>query len=248
MNRLLVLVAFASLGTGCIVGDTCDVRTVSIGWPSFHRADGNPAGCSTAGVGGVPVTSVDVWMDGMFVTNQPCNGGGVNVDLVPAGTHTWTVEGRSDADAIVNRDSFSTSGDGCDTIIQDTQPAQGYVDLQYLFYDGATELPPLEQVCATNSLLWLSIYDQTAVDLAVLVDATHTPQVYTCGGPFILPLPIGPFTLDWMEERGPQSGGFTLESADCTDRPFTVFAGDGSNGTPVPVNLDIAAPAACTRR
>ncbi len=240
MYRLLALaVVVSTLATGC--EETCDVRTVSVGWPTFNRADGVvTSSCSTAGA-----SFIDVFIDGQFVTREDCTFGFVDISVF-SGHHVWTVEGLNRQNQIVLRDSFVTDGDHCGTLFVDTQPAAGLVDLQYLFFQGGAPLPQPQQVCAPDSLLWLSIFDQTANDLAVLVDRNSSPTAFPCGGPLVLPLPIGDFTLDFMEERGP-GPDFALESADCTPHTFTVVRGNGVNATPVPVDLAIDAPAACTR-
>lgn len=252
MNRLLVLVlvAVASLGTGCIVSDTCDVRTVAVRWPDFHRADGQIVDCAGAGV-----SYVNVWMDGFQVLddvgngNFPCTLGGLDVFQVFSGPHSWTVEGTDSSGRILSRDWFNTSGNGCDALVQPTRPAQGRVDLRYQFTSGGA---PLANQACVGDFLWLSIYDATANNLAVLSDLGSFPQAYTCGGDFVLNLPAGPYTLDWMEEAGP-APGYALDAADCTDRAFTVFPGnpnDGNDGfgTPVPVSLARDATAECARR
>ncbi len=241
MNRLLVLLAVSLLGTGCVVRDTCDIRTVSVGWPSFHRADGATVGCADAGV-----RNVDVWVDGgsQPAATVPCSAGGVEID-VASGPHEWVIEGVNTAGAIVNRDTFTTNGDDCGVLVRDTQPAAGYVDLSYRFVEHGA--PLADQTCA-GDWLWVSIFDKVANQAAVLVDQNSFPQTYTCGDPypFVLPLPVGSYTFDWMEERG-AANGYALLSADCSAQDFTVFPGDGGNGTQVPIDLETTATAACIR-
>ncbi|HYD52531.1 MAG TPA: hypothetical protein VEA99_07885 [Gemmatimonadaceae bacterium] len=250
MNRLLALVAVACLGTGCIVEDTCEVRSVVISWPDFHRADGELVGCAGAGV-----SAVRVWMDGLQVLDPggngdfPCAAGGLEVTGVFAGVHDWSVEGTDSFGRIVNRDTFSTAGDGCGTLFETTRPAQGRVDLRYQFYAGGA---PLQDQQCVGDFLWLSIYDVLANDFAALSDLESDPEAYTCGGDFVLELPVGSYVLDWMEESGP-SPDYDLQSADCTDRTFAVYPGtpnDGNDGfgTPVPVRLARDATDECARR
>jgi hypothetical protein len=252
MNRLLALVAVASLGTGCVMSsDTCDVRSVVIRWSDFNRADGSVM--SSCGSGPTGVNSVSVYMDDLFVANLRCiENRLVEVTDVPAGSHTWRVEALRGDGAILYRDVFTSSGGSCDQLFVDTRPAAGYLDLRYRFFDGASPLPSGEQLCAASSFLWLSVFDNVLQDYAVRVDSDATPQTYPCVDPspdaFVIPLPIGDYTLDWMEEHGP-ANTYDLESADCTSRDFTIFAGNGSagDGTVVPVELDVAAPAQCVR-
>ncbi len=250
MNRLLALVAVAALGTGCVVEETCEVRTVVISWPDFHRADGRVVGCSAAGV-----TDVRVWMDGYQVLDGagngdfPCGAGGLEVFDVFAGVHDWSVEGIDSSDRIVNRATFSTSGDGCGTLFERTRPAQGSVDLRYQFYSSGT---PLQNQECLGDFLWLSIYDAIAKDFAALSDLDTFPQAYGCGGDFVLDLPVGSYVLDWMEEAGPPPG-YLLESAACSSRQFVVRPGspdDGNDGygTPVEVRLSRDAIDECDRR
>lgn len=250
MNRLLALVAAASLGTGCVTEDTCEVRTVVISWPDFHRADGQIDGC-----GGAGVSFVRVWMDGLQVLDAsgngdfPCAAGGLEVSGVFAGVHDWSVEGMDSLGRIVNRDTFTTSGDGCATLFERARPAQGRVDLRYQFSSGGA---PLQDQRCMGDFLWLSIYDLVANDFTALSDLDNDPEAYTCGGDFVLDLPVGSYVLDWMEESG-SAPDYLLESADCTDRSFAVFPGtpnDGNDGfgTPVPVNLSRDATDECARR
>ncbi len=250
MNRLLAVVAVAALGTGCVVEETCDVRTVVISWPDFHRADGQIVGCGAAGV-----TDVRVWMDGYQVLDGarngdfPCGAGGLEVFDVFAGGHDWSVEGIDSSDRIVTRDTFSTAGDGCGALFQRTRPAQGRVDLRYQFYSGGA---PLQDQQCVGDFLWLSIYDVLASDFAALSDLGQFPRAYTCGGDFVLDLPVGTYVLDWMEEAGP-SPDYLLESADCNAKQFVVRPGspnDGNDsfGTPVDVRLSRDALDECDRR
>lgn len=235
MNRLLALVAVASLGTGCVVDDTCDVR---IQWDDFEAANGTFQSCGEAGV-----TSVDVWVDGRLRATAPC--GSHFADLtVSGGYHFWTVEGVDDATGrIVNRHAFELD-DSCGLAAIVTRPAQGSVDLRYAFFSGGTPITP--QVCTPGSFLWLSIFDWIAGDLAVLSDADFFPEAFTCGGPFILNLPAGDYTLDWMEESGP-APSYTLEAADCRDRDFLVFPGDDT-AVPVDLDRDVGPADECARR
>lgn len=234
MNRLLALVAVASLGTGCVVDDTCDVR---ISWPDFQPADGSQPIASCFGAG---VDSIDVWVDGGAAprASVPCDGRDY-VDLrVSPGYHFYSVEAIQDG-RIAYRHAFEFD-DSCGLVEFVTRPAAGRLDLQYLFYSGGQPLPPQEQVCSSeNALLFLSVYDWIASSYAVPGDAA-----YECGGPFVLELPAGDYTLDWMEETGP-APDYTLEAADCTDRNFLVEPGAR---TPVPVNLDVTATSECPDR
>lgn len=234
MNRLLALVAVASLGTGCVVENTCDVR---ISWPAFQPADGGQPIASCFGAG---ADSIDVWLDGGSAprASVPCDGRNF-VDLtISPGYHYWSVEGIQGG-RIAYRHAFEL-GDSCGFGEIATTPAAGRLDLQYLFYRAGQPLPPAGQVCAfDNSLLFLSVYDWIAGNYAVPGNAA-----YECGGSFVLELPAGDYTMDWMEETGP-APDYSLEAADCTDRDFLVQPGAR---TPVPVNLDVDATIECADR
>lgn len=231
MNRLLALVAFAALGTGCVVEETCDVR---ISWDAFQPADGSQPISTCAGA---RVDSIDVWVDGGRAprVSVPCDGRDFVDFAVSPGHHFYSVEGIEDG-RIAYRHAFEAD-DSCGLVEFVTTPAAGRLDLQYLFYDNGQPLPAEQQVCAwDDSLLFLSVYDSIADTYAVPGDAA-----YECGGPFVLELPTGFYTLDWMEETGP-APDYTIAAADCTDRDFDIEPGAR---TPVPVNLDVNATTSC---
>jgi hypothetical protein len=218
MNRLFILVAASIFGTtGCVVSDVCDTRTVSVGWPSFQLADGTIAhSCAAAGV-----ATVSVYIDDSFVTNQPCDAGGVDITDVFAGGHLFTVEPLDAGGNIILRDEFRTHGDGCSTLLFDTQPAGGYVDLEYDFYAGTTPLPAGQDVCVDGSQLWLNITDTIAnLDAYRYVSSGTAPACESTRRTLRLPLPVGTFQLDWMEERV----GSALTASDCVPKTFAVEA------------------------
>lgn len=247
MKRLALLLAAAVLGTGCIVmNDTCESTEVDVSWGAgFDGPDAVAGrGCAAAGV-----SYVDVYVDDQPVPGPlagghfPCGDLGVTVTGVPRGARRLTVEGVGpDGSTILYRDDRTFTAGGCGVFSVGTAPAAGYVSLEYLFSNDTTPLPPDQQVCA-GSFLWLSIYDRTARQPAVLTDRSSNPTAYSCGGPFALALPSGPYVFQWMEERGPATA-YALESSDCADREFTI---DPARTTAVPVNLDVTAPAACAR-
>jgi hypothetical protein len=231
MNRLLALVAVAALGTtGCVVEERCDVR---ISWDSFQPADGSQPIASCFGAG---VDAIDVWVDGGRAprASVDCDRGFVDLAVSP-GYHFYSVEGIQDG-RIAYRHAFDPE-DSCGLVEFVTTPAAGRLDLQYLFYQDGQPLPAEEQVCTwDDSLLFLSVYDSIANDFAVPGDAA-----YECGGPFVLELPAGGYTLDWMEETS-AAPDYTVAAADCTDRDFDIEPGAR---TPVPVNLDVDTTTSC---
>lgn len=216
MNRLIALLAVSTLGTGCVVSDTCDFRTVSIGWPSFALADGSvTASCGVAGV-----TSVDVFMDGNLVGNLACGAGGVNVVDVPAGSHTFTVEGLSGS-TIVLRDEFGLGGNGCGTVVRDTQPAEGVFELDYSFTPT--------NVCTTGgSYIWFAVRDDVLGSVTAGVDETSAnPGRYLCGDLIRFALPKGPYTLLRTEEAT-FDGIYHAAAVNCSPKAFDIFAGTDS--------------------
>jgi hypothetical protein len=212
MKRLFVLLAVSTMGTGCVVSDTCDFRTVSIGWPSFELADGGvTTSCLTAGV-----NSVDVYMDGDLVGNLACTAGGVNVLDVPAGSHTFTVEAL-DGSTIVLRDEFSTSGNGCGTLVVDTQPAEGTFELAYSFTPS--------NVCTTGgSYIWFAVRDDVLGQVTAGVDENSSdPSFYLCGDTIRFALPKGPYTLLRAEEAT-YNGTYHAAAVNCSPKAFDIFA------------------------
>lgn len=235
MNRVFVLVVASLLGTGCIVSDTCDARTVSIGWSSFRLANGTVvASCSAAAV-----SSVSVFLDDTPVTTLACDAGGVNVTgVLNDGTHLFTVEGLdSVSGAIALRDEVAVGNSNCNDQLVDTQPSEGTFVLDFSF-------TPDFCTSATDSFIWFSIRDDISGDV-IAVDQTHTPQAYTCGnGATTTPLPIsfalasGPYTLQRTEEvvyPGPATG-----AGNCNATDF-IMAG----GNQTPVNVPLADGVAC---
>jgi hypothetical protein len=220
MKRLAVVLAASLLGTGCIVSDDCNTRTVSIGWPTFLLADGT----QTASCGAAGVSSVDVFMDGQSVGNFACTEGGVSVTSVPDGTHVFTVEGLDASSFIILRDEI-TLGATCGEQVVSVRPAEGTVELAYSF-------TPLNQCAADPSYLWFSIFDQVAGSVTVRIDensSTADKTRYTCPDPIVFAMPAGTFTLQSIEERVLTAPGvYTVTGANCADGSFTVTGADVS--------------------
>ena len=242
MKRLALILAAAVLGTGCIfVDDGCNTRDVDVTWSGFTGpAEGSNVACGTAGV-----AYVDVFLDGAQVIGPVsgpvadghfnCNDYGATVRGVEGGSYVLTVEGLDGNENILFRDERTLSASGCGALQVATLPAAADVTLAYQFYDGPTLLTGA--ACA-GPQLWLSIFDETA-NLAGVVLANSAATAFTCGDLPPLELALGTYSLRWMEER---SAGGAVESADCTNRTFSV-AGD----TSVPVHLDVNATGSCVR-
>jgi len=212
MNRLVLLLALAATGTGCVVSDTCD-QTVSLGWPSFQLANGavTPS-CATAGV-----ASVDVWMDGNgFVGNFACNAGGVDVTSVHSGSHLFTVEGLDASNNVVLRDEIYAGAGVCNaTVIADTEPAEGTFNLAYSFSPS--------NVCTTGgSWIWFSVYDKILGKVTAAVDeASANPALYVCGSTISFVLPKGDFTLQRTEEVT-YNGQYHASAVNCAGADFSI--------------------------
>jgi hypothetical protein len=244
MKRTALALAAAFLGTGCIMTDDhCDVRDVTVYWSGF---DGPGAAAIDRSCAGAGVTYVDLFLDGRQVWGDVgdghfrCDAYGVTILDVPAGSRLTTEGLAADGRTILYRDdrALSTS---CGSFSVTVAPAAGFADLAYVFSSGGV---PLGSQQCSGPYLWLSVFDHVTGAQAVLADADFQPTAYACvgqGTPLSFALPVGSYTLQWMEERGPASG-YTLESADCTDRPIPVAA---RAATTVPVSLDVNATAAC---
>jgi hypothetical protein len=218
MNRLLVLLVASLLGTGCVVHDTCDAKTVALGWPSFRLADNSVvATCRDAGV-----SQVDVLMDDQPVTTVNCSEGGVNVTgVLNDGDHLFTVEGVDSSGAIVLRDEVSIAPSNCTNQAVNTQPSEGAFTLDFSFTPNICQ-------SATNSYIWFTIKDNISGQI-IAVDGSLDPQAYLCGNSSAVPLPIsfplasGPYTLQRTAEvlyPGP-----TQEAGNCTATNFAMTGG-----------------------
>ncbi len=245
MKRLLVLSVASMLGAGCSVHDTCDARTVAVGWPSFLEADNTTTShCSDLGL-----ATVDVWMDFTgFVGTFNCTDGGVNVTQVTNTDHTFTVEARDTNHNIIVRDEVTVSPSNCSDVLVNTQPAEGFVDIQYDFYDGSTPLPAPQDVCVAGSHLWLQITDHIANEVAYLYSAANASQAPACESSqrtLSLRLPWGAgsqnaYTLDWMEEHAGASN--TLTASNCASGGFGIGR---AQVTTVAEALNVTAPTLC---
>jgi hypothetical protein len=242
MKRLLFLLVPSMLATGCVVSDTCDARTVSIGWSSFRLFDGSVVtSCGAAGV-----SFVQLFMDDQPVTSQPggppdqfpCNTGGVNVTgVLNDRGHLFTVEALdATSGAIALRDEFTVTPSNCSDLLLDSQPSEGTFVLDYSF-------TPNVCTSATSSFIWFSIQDNISGDI-IAVNQGSNPQAYTCGNGTTTPVPIsfalasGPYTLQRTEEvlyPGP-----TQQAGNCNATAFNV-----AGGTPTTVQVPLADGIAC---
>jgi hypothetical protein len=240
MRRLLLLAALAPLlllEGGC--SNTCSTLTVA--WPSFLLADGSlTPSCGLAGI-----SAIEVFGDGQLLGSFPCTTGGVALYDTPDGAHTITVEGLDLQGHIILRDQLALSIGGCSSLDLVAQPAEGYAELEYDFYRAGQPLSASADVCgAPASTLWLSLTDTLAGATAYSFDAGNAAQAPLCESTqrrLHLPLAIGSYTLDWVEERDPSRGQALLAAA-CTPLSFNISA---ATGTTVAVPLDVGAARAC---
>jgi hypothetical protein len=224
MRRALLLAAAALLASGCVVHNDCPGRTITIQWSAFTAGDGSLLNCAQANV-----TGVDIFMNGAKVDTWNCTDGGAIITGVPSASHVITVEGVEPSGRIAFRDEFTVNSTACGDQLVNAQPGEGWLDVNYAFQGGGS--------CAANpSYMWFSMRDEVAGAVVAQVDQNTAPTQYQCGvyanppsyippNALFLPLPAGQFTLSWIEERVPTSGGFALAGAYCTPTPFTVQPG-----------------------
>jgi hypothetical protein len=216
MNRLALVLAAATLGTGCVVvdHDDCDASTITLSWSGagFQRFDGTATGCVGAGV-----TDVDVFMNDAFVATFACADGGAVITRVPSGTHALTVEGIDAARGVVAyRDEFTVQTDGCGNRSAGVTMAEGSVNLDYQALAGCTSSP---------CFLWFSIHDDVANATAAAIDQ-NSPAAVKNDFPYpddvVVRLPAGSFTLDFMQLV---SSSFLHEAITCGTMSFAVSGG-----------------------
>ncbi len=208
MNRLPVLLVASLMATACVSHDTCDARTVSIGWPSFLLANGTVTGsCAAAQIG-----TIDVFQDSTPVGSFNCTDGGVNVQgVLNDGNHTFDVEGiDSVSGAIALRDSFTVGDSNCTAQAVNTEPSEGTFDLAYSFAPN--------NVCNGTSFIWFSLQDNISGDTIAIDESHGNPRQYQCGGPITFALASGPYTLQRTEEvvfsgNTPEPSGSNCSSA-----------------------------------
>jgi hypothetical protein len=224
MKRLILVLAAALLGTGCLWGDDeCD-RSVTVDWSGFVLAEGGPpAGCAAAGVG-----VVDVWLNGQFWGSFDCFGPPASVGLA-RGQNVLTVEGIDAQNRIAYREEVAVDSTSCGhrgTVA--TQPAEGFLELDYSFSPANACFAP------QPTFIWLAVFDEVAGDHAFVETGETAFQQCTVTDPAPLyRLPVGVFTLLGVEEVLP--GGATVGS-DCTDRAFEVGAALTTPVTPALVD------------
>jgi hypothetical protein len=225
MKRLAPVLAAAVLGTGCIMVDDndCSSSSVTLEW-DFQRFDGSaPTGCLGAGV-----DAVDVWVDGQFVDTYACNDGGATVFGIGSGTHDVTVEGVDlAAGRIAYRDQRTFSASGCGNQLVRVRPAEGTVNLNYSDV-GCT---------STACYLWFNVHDDVADTIAAVIGDTSpfaVKTLYAYPDDVVLRLPVGLYTLDWMEQV---TSAFLGQAITCSASSFDVAS---ATLTTVPVTLSAA--------
>jgi hypothetical protein len=243
MNRLLALAVVASLGTGCVVSDTCDVRTVRFTWNSFLRADGSvTSSCAAASLGADPTAAaLDVFLDSTYVGSAFCNGGFLDVGGVGVGGHDVTIEARDANDFIILRDQFTFQApSACGDLLEDSQPAEGYASVSYHFYAGSVPASP--DACVSGSNLFFNVTDTLPVPPVPAYQNSST--ACTPSKNFLLPLAAGTYSFDWMQEQVLNN----LESSACSSSQFSPSKSLSINGgqtTPITVAMQTSSPAAC---
>ncbi len=229
MKRIAFAAAAALLGTGCISSSTttnppCD-PTISVSW-AFQLWDGSaPTGCAGAGV-----SLVDVYVDGSFVDTWPCAAGGATI-AVASGAHSVLLEGIDAQNRIAYRDSMSgIATNGCGDRLVTMTPAEGTANLNYSAPGGCTSSP---------CYLWFSVYDEVAGQPAAVINGQSPAGVktlYTYPNDVVIRLPVGSFTLDWLEVVNSTFGGVSIS---CSATPFDVAS---ALETSVPVSLTCTPP------
>ncbi len=228
MKRLaLALAATAFLGTGCFVSDgssTCS-RSLTLQW-DFMDFDGAIRGCSASLR--QTVDSVDVWVNGNR-TSFDCFAGTGTVGI-GSGTTLVTVEGISGGQ-IAYRHEFSISPTCGDQLVL-VRPAQGTVKVDYAFIPtNACHTPP--------TYMALEVWDDIALQQAFIETAATGPQCSTTAAAPEYTLPVGSFTLRWIEEV---TGQGAVLAADCADRPFPVDPSSSAIVNPTLVDTAFACP------
>jgi hypothetical protein len=213
MKRLAPLLAAALLGTGCYHHhDDCD-PSVTLQW-DFRTADGVVVGCD---FGDAHIRFVDVFVDDVPAVSFDCLAG-AGTFVFPRGSRLFTVEGVdvSGVDAserIIYRDEFTVDGNRCGNQVIATRPAEGRVNVDY----STTFQPPPNFV----GFIWFSVFDNIAGQVAATIDANVFPETYPYPGDVTFRLPVGAYTVDFMELR---SAGALVRRA-CTSPTFTVVPG-----------------------
>jgi hypothetical protein len=226
MTRLALILAAATLGTGCVVVDDdtpCD-STAALDW-TLVDANGVARPCGYSGV-----QFIDVWVNGSPVASFSCVDGSGVVPLA-AGTNDVIVEGVDDFGAIVLRDFLPPlDGSGCGhhgTFL--TEPTEGRVNVQY-----ALPGPPPSGVCFSPgpSFMWVTVWDDLAGVIAA--DSTQVPEQFACGSPVSLRLAWGNYTLLDAHEVIPSGPTYAAVARNCGDISLAIGA---AQVTDVPVAL-----------
>jgi hypothetical protein len=228
MKRLALVLASALFGTGCFVHDDhdCD-RLMTLEW-EFQDFDGAIRGC-TAPAGRDIVQTVDVWVDGVYVTSFFCEDLAGTI-AISSRAQLVTVEGISGG-RIAFRHEFAPSPSCADQFVAVT-PAQGTVAVDYAF-------SPDNACAAPATFIALSVRDDIAAQNAVFEDAATGPSCSVVDAAPEWLLPVGAFTLEWIEEV---TGSGAVLAADCADRPFTVEPGLATVVQPTLLDTNVACP------
>ncbi len=210
MKRVLLTLAAAVLGAGCVVSSSppCDTPTLTVDW-SFTDADGVSQTCA-----GMGISAVDVYYDGSFAGEFSCALYGQTFTSAP-GSHSLIVEGLDANGTIIARDSFVTSVASCGDTPANAVAGEGWMNLDYHFY-------PTDQ--CSGGYMWFAIHDDVANATAALVNGNNYPTRYYCPATIEFPLPYGDYTLQWIQEVANPITSPTVLNQQCADQAFSITA------------------------
>lgn len=232
MKRLALLLAAASLGTGCIVTNDPGTgtvapcaRSVTVDWSAgFLGADGVVRACGAAGV-----TSVDLYIDDdpRSKARIGCGALGASTADLPAGQHLLTVEGIEAGGRIAYRAERTVNATCGDQQVRVT-PAEGTLAVDYGFAPT--------NACYANqpTFIWLQVFDQIANQVAFQETGTGGLNLCTTTGAApTYRLPVGSYTLSGVNEWSPTAG---IVGADCNHPTFVIGAAATTPVTPTLVD------------
>ncbi len=229
MKRLALALVATALGAGCGTHRAHCASTMTLSWDFLMFDGARTSSCAAAGTAGNPITWIDVYVDGQLaVSGADCGAGGVVISDVGPGAHDVTVEAFDATNTIAYRDQLTTNGaTACGNVDVATEPAEGTATLDATY--GGTACPG-----GTPCYLWFSVTDTISGTVASTISqgsSTATKQTFPYGSPARIRLPVGTFSLDWLQLV---SGSFSSVAITCAPTSFTVNA---ASDTPVAASL-----------